>query len=706
MTHYKLIERIMTRHDAEIRIKKLRTEIDRYRYEYHVLNQLSISDSALDALKHELFTLEQQYPDLITPDSPTQRVAGAVAEGFQKVPHAVPMLSLEDAFSRDDMDHWLMRLQKLAPDASFDFFVELKLDGFAVSLLYEDGRFEQGSTRGDGRVGEDVTQSLKTVEAIPLILRTPSEKEIQHFIKKHRGALDDSRIESVLHTQAGIIEVRGETYMSKQNFDALNALMSSRGEPLFANPRNAAAGTIRQLDARMVAERRLSFFGYALVGDYGLTTHQQEHELMELLGIPQNPYNRFSDTLERAEEFYQDIGQKRTSLPYWIDGMVVNVNNNSLFGRLGVVGKTPRGGIAWKFPAEQGTTIVRDILISIGRTGVLTPVAVMDPVQLAGTTVTRASLHNEDEIRRLGLKIGDSVIVEKAGDIIPKVIMVLPNLRTGKERPFRMPTACPMCGAPVERVAGEVATMCTNRQCFAQVLASLLHFVSRRAFDMRGLGDKIIEQLLQKSLIREPADLYTLTPADFIGLEGFAELSSQKLYKEIQSHRTITLERLIHALGIRHVGEETARELATVFRTIDALRHASVEQLAEMKGVGSVVAESVATYFCDHQHRTALDRLLPYIEVERMPAPSDSSGRLRGTSWVFTGTLSSLSRDEAKDRVRTLGGDVVETVSKTISYLVVGEHPGSKQKKAMALGVTILDEKQFLEQLYLYETNR
>lgn len=689
----------MTRREAETRVQKLRQEIDRYRYEYHVLNQLSISEAALDALKHELFLLEQQYPDLITPDSPTQRVAGGVAEGFKKVAHATPMLSLEDAFSRQDMDEWLARLRKLEPGAAFDFFVELKLDGFAVSLIYRDGVFVEGSTRGDGRVGEDVTQSLKTVEAIPLVLRAPSEKEIQAFLNKYRGQVDAERVDAFLRTRQGMVEVRGETYMSKSQFEALNDLAKKRGEPLFANPRNAAAGAIRQLDARIVAERRLSFFGYALVGDYGFTTHQQVHEAIELLGLPQNGYNSYVKTLDEAEQLYQEIGKKRESLPYWIDGMVVNVNNDRLFERLGVVGKTPRGGVAWKFPAEQGTTIVRDILISVGRTGALTPVAVMDPVQLAGTTVTRASLHNEDEIHRLGLKVGDTVIVEKAGDIIPKVIQVLPNLRTGKEKTFRMPTHCPMCGSPVERLEGEVATVCTNRQCFAQELAGLLHFVSRRAFDIRGLGDKIVEQLLQKGLAREPADLFALTPGDFLSLEGFAEISSQKLAKEIQQHKSISLERFIHALGIRHVGEETAIDLAKSLRTIESFRQATIEQLLAIDGIGEVVAQSIVDYLSDKQHVKALERLLKVVEVLPSVAAAKAQGVLTGTTWVLTGTLTELSRDEAKDRIRALGGEVTESVSKKTTYVVAGENAGSKLDKAQSLGVPVLDEEAFMKML-------
>ncbi|MSR85556.1 NAD-dependent DNA ligase LigA [Candidatus Uhrbacteria bacterium] len=667
----------MTHAEAKERIGKLRQEIDRYRYEYHVLDKLSISEAALDALKHELYKLEQEFPDLITSDSPTQRVAGKALEGFKKVTHRAPMLSIEDAFSRQEMDEWLARLQKLEPRVDQNgFFAEIKMDGVAVSLVYENGLFVQGSTRGDGKIGEDVTQSLKTIEAIPLRLRVSSEKKI---------------------SLTGRIEIRGEVFMTKKQLEDLNKILKKRGEQPLANPRNAAAGSIRQLDPSIVAERRLSFFGYGLVGDYGTTTHEQAHELIALLGIPQNPLNRFCQTLDEVEKFYLEIGKKRDRLSYWLDGVVVNVNDDEMFRRLGVVGKTHRGAVAWKFAAEQGTTIVRDIFVSVGRTGALTPVALMDPVSLAGTTVTRASLHNEDEIKRLSLKIGDTVIVEKAGDVIPKVIQVLPKLRTGKEKTFYMPKKCPMCGSPVERREGEVATVCSNRQCFAQRLAAILHFVGRQALDIRGLGDKIVEQLLQRGLVHEPADLFELTPGDFLTLEGFAEVSANKLYKEIQAHRSTTLDRFMNALGIRHVGEETARDVAQAFGSMNVLRKASEEDLRNVEGIGEIVAQSIQEYFSDLHHQKELDRLLKLIDVEVVLVKS--SGPLKGTTWVITGTLDSMSRDQAKEKIRSLGGHVAESVSKQTSFVVIGADPGSKYDKAKKLGVEILDEKEFLKKI-------
>ncbi|MBI5655156.1 NAD-dependent DNA ligase LigA [Candidatus Uhrbacteria bacterium] len=686
----------MTKSEAEIRIKKLRQEIDKYRYQYHVLNALEIPEAALDDLKHELYRLEQLYPDLITPDSPTQRVAGEPLPGFKKVTHAERMLSIEDAFSFQEVEEWLGRVKKLKPTAHFDFFAELKMDGLAVSLVYQDGKFIQGSTRGDGTVGEEVTHNIKTIEAVPLNLRVPSENEIEKFLKKHHGKCDAQKVRSILTGHGGRIEIRGETFMTRSQLEKLNKALKKRGEPELANPRNAAAGSIRQLDPKIAAERGLSFFGYAMVGDYGTTTHEQTHELISLLGLPTNPNYRLCKTLEEVADFQEEIGKKRDKLDYWIDGVVVNVNDDGLFKSLGVVGKTPRAILAWKFPAEQGTTIVRDIIVSVGRTGALTPVAVMDPVHLAGTTVTHASLHNEDEIGRLGLKIGDTVIVEKAGDVIPKIIQVLPKLRTGKEKIFHMPKNCPICGSEVKRKEGEVATVCSNRDCYAQEFQRLLHFVV--SAEIMGLGDKIAEQLIQTGLVREAADLYELKPEDLLTLEGFAEISSKKLYDEIQAHREIKLERFINSLGIRHVGEETARDLAAAFLTIEKLREATKEKLMAVEGIGEVVADSIAEFFKDKREENRLDNLLKHVQVVRGTRHA-ARGPLAGTTWVLTGTLDSLGREEAKEKIRELGGEVTETVSKKTSYVVVGAEPGSKFAKAQKLGVTILDEKEFLKKI-------
>ncbi len=687
----------MTKTQAAERVQKLRQEIDRYRYEMHVLDDLSISEAALDALKHELYKLEQEHPDLVTADSPTQRVAGKVAAGFQKVTHQEPMLSIEDVFSYEELVEWRDRVQKLIPNDKLDFFTEIKMDGLAMSLVYQDGIFVRGATRGDGRIGEEVTANLRTIEAIPLRLRTPSHKEIDAFIKKHKGKLEEDRVREALSTHAGRIEIRGEAYMTKAQLEALNKILIARDEAPLANPRNAAAGSIRQLDARIAAERRLSFFGYSLVGNFGLTTHEQAHEFIALLGVPQNPLNRHCKELGEIEEFHKHIYEIREQLPYWCDGIVVNINNDELFRELGVVGKTHRAMAAYKFPAEQGTTIVKEITVSVGRTGALTPVAVMEPVSLMGTTVTHASLHNLDEINRLGLMIGDTVIVEKAGDVIPKIVQVLPKLRTGKEKPFHMPKKCPICGSPVEKKEDEVAIVCTNRQCFAQLLASLLHFVGRAAFDMRGIGDKIAEQLIQQGLVHEAADLFDLKAGDFLTLEGFADLSSRKLVEEIQAHRTIALDRFVNALGIRHVGEQTARDLAKHFKTFDALQTATEEELLAVDGIGEIVATSLVAFFADKTHQAHLKRLHKVVDIEK--AAAVKHGSLTGTTWVITGTLESMSREEAKEKIRQHGGEIAESVSKKTSFVVVGADPGSKAQKAQDLGVTVLDEEEFLKKV-------
>lgn len=687
----------MNKVEAAVRIKKLRQEIDRYRHQYHVLNKLEISEAALDALKHELYQLEQSYPDLITLDSPTQRVAGEVAQGFKKITHATRLLSLEDVFNREEAEQWLERIKKLRPGVKMDFYAEVKMDGLAMSLVYQDGTLQYGVTRGDGRIGEDVTHNVRAMESIPLSLRVPPDDEIDSFLHKYKGSIDATHVRNMLRRSTGRIEVRGEVYMFRSDLEALNKKLKTRGETLLANPRNASAGAIRQLDPKLAAERKLRFLGWNLIGNLGVTTHAQAHELLGLFGFPTNEFNQVCHNLDEVEKMYADIAKRRERLPYQIDGIVVNINQDDVFESLGVVGKTPRGAIAWKFPAEQGTTIVREIHVSVGRTGALTPVAVMDPVVLAGTTVTHASLHNEDEIHRLGLKIGDTVIVEKAGDIIPKIIQVLPKLRTGKERSFHMPKRCPMCSSPVTRRSGEVAIVCSNPRCFAQELARLLHFVARPCLDIRGIGDKIVEQLLQQGLVSEPADFFKLREGDLLGLEGFAEVSAKKLIDEIQTHRSVPLDRFLNALGIRHVGEETARDLAQAFGSLDKLRRASIEDLMKVEGIGDVMAKSLVTFFNDPVETKRLDHLLEEIVIKKTQI--SSAGPLSGTTWVFTGSLASMSREQGKEKIRGLGAEASETMSKKTTYLVAGTDPGSKLAKAQKLGVEVLDEQAFLKKL-------
>lgn len=687
----------MTREEVKKRIEKLREEINYHRYLYHVLDRQEISDAALDSLKHELFKLEQQFPEFITPDSPTQRVGGEPLPEFKKWRHEIPMLSMEDVFNPDELYEWKERIQKLLPHEIFDYYAEIKMDGLAVTLIYEDGLFKVGATRGDGKVGEDVTQNLKTIEAIPLRLRNPSEKEIEEFIKKFgKNGLDEGKLRRGLSTLRGRIEARGEAFMMKNIFEELNKAQEVAGLPRFANPRNAAAGSIRQLDPKITASRKLDFYGYALVTDLGQSTHEQAHEILKLIGIKVNPLNRYCKTLEDIVEYHKHIYEMRPRLPYWTDGIVVNINKIRIFEKLGVVGKAPRGMIAYKFPPEQATTRVREVLWQVGRTGAVTPVAVMEPVFIAGTTVTHSTLHNIDEIERLGLKIGDTVIVEKAGDVIPKVVKVLPKLRTGREKKIVPPKRCPMCKTPLIRKPGEVAIYCPNPKCFARSLEKVVHFVSKKAFDIEGLGYKIIERFLDEGLIRDAADLFELKVGDILPLERFAEKSASNLIEAIERSKKIPLARFLFALGIRHVGEETAIDLANYFGSLEKLKEATLEELQAVPNIGGIVADSIYNWFRDKSNKEFLDRLLKHVTIIK---PTIGKQPFRGLKFVLTGTLESMTRDAAKERIRILGGDVASSVSRETNYVVVGREPGSKYDKAKKLGIKILNEREFLELL-------
>ncbi|MFA5853903.1 MAG: NAD-dependent DNA ligase LigA [Patescibacteria group bacterium] len=690
---------MLNKKDAAARAQKLRALIDEERYAYHVLDNSSLSEGALDSLKHELWEIEQAHPELVTPDSPTQRVAGKALPHFGKVPHARPMLSLEDVFTREELDGWFERLRRRVPNLKTDFYAEIKMDGLAVSLEYEKGVLTRGSTRGDGRVGENITQNLKTIDAIPLTLRRPTEGELKGFLKTHGEGLNAASLAKIVdRLLTGSLEARGEAYMTKKTLERINAAARKQGGPEFANPRNAAAGALRQLDSTITASRHLDFFAYDLVTNEGLTTHEQCHELLKLFGLPANPLNARCRTTNDVQALYDRVGKKRETLPYWIDGVVVGVNDLALFERLGVVGKAPRGMAAYKFPAEAVTTIVREVRWQVGRTGAITPVAVMDPVLVAGTTVRHATLHNLDEIKRLGLKIGDTVVLHKAGDVIPKVVQTLPKLRTGNEKGIVAPRMCPSCGVPVTRREGEVALMCENPECEAKDLGRLLHFVSKRAFDIDGLGDKIMEQLIAASLVSEPADLFELVPGDVEPLEGFAEKSSRQLIEAIQGKKKISLARFVLALGIRHVGEETAVELARAFGTLEKLRDASLDELTAVAQIGDVVAKSLYDYFRAARHQKEIDRLLEVgVEIEK--SKRAAAEPFAGLTFVLTGTLETLSRDEAKDRILERGGRLSSSVGKDTSYVVVGEDPGSKAAKAEKLGRPILSEKAFLAML-------
>lgn len=664
-----IIKRDMTKAEAKRRIEKLRAEINHHRYLYHVLDTQEISDAALDSLKHELDVLESQFPDLITPDSPTQRVGGSPLPGFKKVRHSARMLSLNDIFSFQELDEWEQRMRKLAPRADLSYFCEIKIDGFAISLVYQDGILTRAATRGDGMVGEDVTENVRTIEAVPLRL----EEEVK-----------------------GEIEVRGEVYMDREVFDRINKDQAKRGEKQFANPRNLAAGSIRQLDPRIAASRRLSFFAYEITRGIDIARHNEEHARLRSLGFKTEPHSAFKKNIDEVKDYLKNWEEKKAKLPYWADGVVVLVNDNALRIRLGIVGKAPRAMIAYKFPPEQVTTRVLSVEFNVGRTGVLTPLATLEPVLVSGTTVSHATLHNVDEIERLGLRVGDTVIIQKAGEIIPKIMEVLPRLRTGKERRVRVPTHCPVCGTTVERRMGEVGLYCPNVSCEARTSRHIEHFVSRAAFDIPGLGEKIIEQLKDEGLISTPADLFKLQPDEVERLERFAEVSAKKLVAAIQNRRHISLARFINALGIRHVGEETAIALANHFKTIDALMSASVQELMDVPDIGEVVAESIHAWFNDAQHKKYIQELLEFVTIENMRAQKET---LKGLTFVLTGTLATMTRDQAKEEVRKRGGGVSGSVSKETDYVVAGEEAGSKLEKAKKLKVKVIHEEEFKKML-------
>lgn len=671
----------MTKREAKKRIKKLRKVIRHHRYLYHVENKQEISPEALDSLKHELYELEQQFPSLITPDSPTQRVAGKPLEEFEKVEHEVPMLSIEDVFSREELQDWQDYLQRLAPQAEFNYFCELKIDGFAITLIYQDGVLSQGATRGNGRVGEDVTQNLKTIESIPLKLSV-------------RGEVPNQKIKIKKRIKKGRIEVRGEVYMSKKAFQEVNQQRKEEGKQPYANPRNTAAGSIRQLDPKLAASRNLSFLAYDLVTDVGQEKHSEEHRILKALGFKVDQGKKCKN-LAQVIEFWKEAAKKRKPLPFQIDGVVVNVNYNSLFKKLGVAGKSPRGLRALKFSPKQATTKVKDITVQVGRTGAITPIAHLKPVEVGGVTISRATLHNEDEMKELGIRIGDTVIVQRAGDVIPEVVKVLPKLRTGNEKKFKFPKQCPVCGTKLIRPEGEAIWRCPNPDCQARRKEFLYHFVSKKGFDIEGLGPKIINQLIKEDLISNAPDIFELEEGDLVPLERFAEKSASNLISAIQDSTEIPLFRFINALSIRYVGEETSIDLAQYFRSIAKLEDASREELEKIPDIGPNVAQSIYDWF---QNKTNLKLIknLKRAGIKIIP-PQAVSKELEGKTFVFTGSLKTMTRSEAKKKVRLAGGDPSSSVSKNTDYVVIGRNPGSKLDQAKKLGVKTIDEKEFLK---------
>ena len=662
----------MEKKAAQLKIEKLRELINYHNYRYYVLDDPEVSDAEYDSLMKELEALEREDPDLITPDSPTQRVGGAVLSGFQAVTHAIPLLSLANAYSQEELDSFDRRVRELLSSPP-RYTAELKIDGLAISLLYRDGVFIRGATRGDGQTGEDITNNLRTIRSIPLKLREPL---------------------------AGDLEVRGECYMDKRAFEQLNKAQEEKGEKLFANPRNAAAGSLRQLDPKVTSERQLNVFLYGLGYSDALPpdSHYETLQWLSSLGFRTNPETQVFDSIDGVKEFIQYWHEKRESLPYDIDGIVVKVDSRVQQELLGTTAKSPRWAVAYKFPAMQKTTKVEDIIVQVGRTGAVTPLAILEPVFIAGSTVSRASLHNEDYVKEKDIRIGDTVVIQKAGDIIPEVVRSVPELRDGSERVFQMPQSCPACGTRLVREAGEAVWRCDNSQCPAKLVEGLVYFASRDALDIEGMGPAVVQQLVDAGLVKNPADIFKLTKEQLLGLDRFGERSAAKLVASIEEAKGRGLARLLTALGILHVGTQTAASLAAYFGSMEKLVTATEDQLAQVPDIGPVVASSISAFFQNPKNIQLIEELKK-LGV-KMDEPKQSRGEaFSGKTFVVTGTLSQFSRKEAKDAIESLGGKTTESVSKNIDYLVVGEKPGSKLDKARELGISILDEQQFIDML-------
>ena len=658
---------------ARRRVVELREEIEHHNRLYHELDQPEISDAEYDALMQELLSLEEKFPELVTEDSPTQRVGGVPLPAFSQVRHAEPLLSLSNAFSSNELRDWDSRLKRILGVQDLDYIVELKIDGLSVALSYEGGHFITGATRGDGFTGEDITANLRTIKTLPLKLKdTPAR-----------------------------LVVRGEAYMPKSAFERLNAEREAAELPLFANPRNAAAGSLRQLDPKVAASRSLLLFIYDILAGEGVETgtHAETLQYLSDQGFPVNDEWQCCKSIEEVLPLLEGWQDRRHDLNYEIDGLVIKVNNKSYQSLLGSTSKSPRWSIAYKFPAEQGTTRVKNISIRVGRTGVLTPTAELEPIRLAGTTVTRATLHNEDIIREKDIRIGDFVVAQKAGDIIPEVVSVVKEKRTGDEQPFVMPSVCPECGSEVVRLEGEAAARCTGGLvCPAQIREGLIHFVSRGAMDIEGLGPKVIEQLLKTGLIADAGDLYYLKKEQLVVLERMGELSSDNLLASIQDSKNRPLSRLVFALGIKNVGSRAAKLLAGEFRTLDSLASAEVSQMETINEIGPKIAENVAAFFAE-EHNLKVIQKLKAAGVNMTETTSQEEGILTGKKFVLTGKLSGMTRTEAKEKIESLGGEVAGSVSKNTDYVVAGEDPGSKYDKAIALGIQILSEEEFIDLL-------
>ncbi len=683
-----LLHASMTKAQAEKEIQRLRQEIERHNYHYYVLAQPLISDYEFDQLMERLLALERQFPELVTLDSPSQRVGGSVTKIFPIVTHRRPMLSLSNTYSEQELKDFYERTEKnLAREGilSFEFVAELKYDGVAVSLIYRNGLFVQGATRGDGISGDDITANLKTVRTIPLRLRT------------------NTLSPTVMDLLSSEVEVRGEVLMLKQDFQKLNAQRAETGEPLFANPRNAAAGTLKQQDSREVAKRNLTFVAYQLDSDAlsDEVTHFERLELLKTLGFYLGCGVERCRSLEQIQAFLKSWEERRDTLPFEIDGAVLKLNDMRQRALLGETMKSPRWAIAYKFSARQAETKLLGVTFQVGRIGTITPVAELQPVKLAGSTISRATLHNLDEIKRLDLHIGDTVVLEKSGDVIPKVVRALPEKRPADAVAIEAPTHCPECHMPLIQPPNEVNLYCPNElDCPAQIRGRILHYASRHAMDIEHLGDAVVRQLLQANLIRDVGDLYSLDKSSLSRLERFAEKSAQNLLDAIEKSKSRSFERLIFGLGIRHVGLATARALAQRFPSIEALQHASLEDLRETEDVGDVIAESIYSYFRKEHNLKLIEKLARAgVTLRSTVRIAIENEKIKGKTFVFTGTLAQLTREEAKSLVLERGGKVSDSVSKRTHYVVAGTSAGSKLEKAQALGITILSEAEFMNML-------
>jgi len=664
--------------DIKKKIESLREEIKKHDYLYYVLNQPEISDAEYDKLYKKLVELEKKYPQFITPDSPTQRVSGQPVELFRPVKHSKPMLSLDNTYSAEEVKEWDERVRKGLKEEKYAYVTEPKIDGVSVALTYENGILTLGATRGDSETGEDITANIKTIRSIPLSLLPTS-----YLLPKR-------------------LEIRGEVYIEKKDFNHLNEEMKSRGETIFANPRNAAAGSLRQKDPHITAQRPLKFFAHSygeIVGQE-INFHWEYLQRLKEYGIKTVEHTKLCKNIDEVITYCKEWEEKRDGLPYEIDGMVLKVNSLVQQEKLGTTLKSPRWAIAYKFPARQATTKIKNIIVNVGRTGIITPVAELEPVECGGVTISHSTLHNFDEIKRLGVKIGDTVLIERAGEVIPKVVKVIETKRTGKEKEFKVPSRCPVCNGPiVKEKEEEVAYRCINPSCPAQLVRGLIHFGKREAMDIEGLGESVVEQLVEKKMVSDFADIYFLKKEGFLKLDLFAEKKAENLLTAIEKSKNRPLGRLLYALGIRHVGEKAAQVLAEKFERMDNLMKAKVENLTSIYEVGPVMAESVVNFFRQEGTKKLIEKLkkagINMREEKKKVGPQP----LAGKTFVFTGELKSFARTEVETKVKELGGSPTSSVSKKTDFVVVGENPGSKLDKAKSLKITIIDEDEFIKML-------